>query len=95
MVTERELVLRLALITGHNKDIVGDVLRAMNEFVMDELADGIPVRLGKLGEFSTYTSECNGGYDFKMKKLRPRITVTKVKFRCSNTLRRAVHASEG
>ena len=90
LITERELVHRLSLITGHNKDVVKDVLRAQTEFVTDELKNGIPVRLTGLGEFSVMQSTRGGGYDFQKKCVKPMVTVISPKFRISEVLRNAV-----
>ena len=94
LVTERELIERLSLITGHNKDVVRDVIKTLCEFVIDEVSNGIPVRLGSLGEFSTYICTRNGGYDFATKKMMPKKEGREVKFRCSKTIRRAVHQTK-
>ena len=90
LITERELIQRLALVTGHGKDVVRDVIKAQSEFVMDELKNGIPVRLGALGEICTITYKGNGGYDFDNKRMRPMKEFTRVKFKPSTTLKRIV-----
>lgn len=94
LVTERELIERLSLITGHSKDVVRDVIKAQAEFVIDELSNGIPVRIGALGEFETFRSKCQGGYDQKEKKWREPKVVTRVRFKISKAVKRAVHDSE-
>lgn len=92
LVTERELIYRLSLVTGHGKDIVRDVVKAYAEFVMDELKNGIPVRLGALGELELMTYNGRGGYDFKTKQKNENKEIRKVKFKISKTFKRAINA---
>ena len=94
LVTEREMIERLSKITGYGKDIVRDVIKAQSDFIIDELKNGIPVRLCKLGEFSTIRRRCQGGYDFSTKEVRPPSDVTIVKFNISKRLKNEVHDSE-
>lgn len=89
-IVESELYARLSLITGHGKDVVRDVIRALSEFVMDELKCETPVRLGSLGEITTITCRRNGGYDFAKKEKREAKMVRQAKFKPSITLRRAI-----
>lgn len=91
LVTEREFIHRVSLITGHPKDVVKDIIKAQAEFITDELKNGIPVRVTGLGEFYTQTSNCFGGYDFAKKCVKPRVTVIRPKFKFSSTLKNQVH----
>jgi len=86
LVNERELIHRLSLITGYGKDIIRDVIKAQTDFVIDELSNGIPVRIGNLGEFYISSRVCNGGYDFAKKEVKPKKKVTRVKFKCSRAV---------
>jgi len=90
LVGEGELIDRLSLVTGHGKDVVRDILLAQAEFVIDELKNGIPVRLGKLGEFEVRECRCRGGYNFRTKKMGNPKIVSKVKFRPSVRMKRAI-----
>ena len=90
LVTERELIHRLSIITGHNKEVVRDIIKAQYEFVVDELSSGIPVRIGNLGEFHAITRKVNGGYDFDKKQMKPGKMGTQVKFFISAGVKRAV-----
>ena len=89
-VLETELYVRLAQITGHGKDVVRDVIRGLSEFVMDELANETPVRIGRLGEIYTQTYKGSGGYDFNTGKMKPEKMITRIKFRVSAPLKRAI-----
>lgn len=90
MVGERELIERLSMVTGHGRDIVRDVLQAELEFIIDELKNGIPVRLGKLGEFEVIEKRCRGGYNFTTKEMCKPKAITKIKFRPSSRMKSAI-----
>lgn len=89
-ILESELYIRLAQVTGHGKDVVRDVIKGMCEFVMDELRNETPVRLGTLGEIYTKTYKGRGGFDFGSGKAKPNKFITKIKFKPSAPFRRAV-----
>ena len=91
LVTERELIYRLSLITGHGPEVVRDVIKAQTEFIMDELKNGIPVRLGALGELHVIKYSGNGGYDFENKQVRAKKEIKKIKFKVSKTFKRAIN----
>lgn len=91
LITEREFIERLVLITGHNKDVVRDIIKAQYEFVVEELCNGIPVRVGKLGEFHIVTSLVNGGYDFNTHQAKPKKMKSRVKFYISAGVKIAVN----
>lgn len=94
-VLERELIQRLALITGYHPVMVRDVIKAQTEFVLDEIRNGTPVRLGNLGELFIYTTEYGNGYDFAKREKKPgKKTVNQIKFRPSAALVRAVKEAE-
>lgn len=93
-ITERECIERLSMLTGYNKDIVRDILNAQTEFIADELINGIPVRLGKLGEFGLRQKLCRGGFNFHTGKAGTPKLVTKIKFRPSKGIRLLVEKSE-
>ena len=89
-VLETELYERLSKITGHGKDVVRDVLKSLHEFVIDELKNGTPVRIGPLGEITTITCRRCGGYNFKTGESKPFKMVKQVKFKPSISLKRSV-----
>ena len=89
LVSEREVIERISLITGHGKDIVRDVINAHSEFVIDEISNGIPVRIGKLGEMDIKEHHYAGGYDFAHKCMGTPSTSIVVKFYPSKRLREA------
>ena len=91
-ILESELYIRLAQVTGHSKDVVRDVIKGLSEFVMDELANETPVRIGTLGEIYATTYKGRGGYDFKTGQAKPNKVITKIKFKPSAPLKRAVGA---
>lgn len=91
-ILESELYIRLAQVTGHGKDVVRDVIKGLSEFVMDELANETPVRIGTLGEIYATTYKGRGGYDFKSGQAKPNKVITKIKFKPSAPLKRAVGA---
>ena len=95
LVSERELIHRLSLITGYGKDVVRDVIKAQTDFVLDELSNGIPVRIGNLGEFYISSRICNGGYDFAKKEVKPKKIITRVKFKCSRAVQACAKCQEG
>lgn len=91
LVTERELIYRLSLITGHGPEVVRDIIKAQAEFVIDELRNGIPVRLGAIGELHVISYSGNGGYDFSTKQVRDKKEIKRIKFKVSKTLKRAIN----
>jgi nucleoid DNA-binding protein len=91
-ILESELYIRLAQVTGHGKDVVRDVIKGLSEFVMDELANETPVRIGTLGEIYTNTYRGRGGYDFKTGSANPNKVITKIKFKPSAPFKRAVES---
>ena len=91
-ILESELYIRLAQVTGHGKDVVRDVINGLTEFITDELTNETPVRIGKLGEIYTTTYKGRGGYNFKTGQAKPNKVITKIKFKPSAPLKRAVGA---
>lgn len=89
-ILEPELIERLSQITGHDKEVVRDIIKGLTEFVTDELKNETPVRIGKLGELYTSTYMGRGGYDFRKGAINPNKLITKVKFNPSAQLKRAV-----
>lgn len=89
-ILEKELITRLSLITGHNRDVVRDVIKGLSEFVLDEIANETPIRLGTLGELYTVTYLGRGGVSFVTKENLPKKMITKVKFKPSASLKRVV-----
>lgn len=89
-ILEKELIMRLSLITGHNIDVVRDVIKCLSEFVLDEIANETPVRLGTLGELYTVTYLGRGGVHFVTKESLPKKMITKVKFKPSAAMRRVL-----
>lgn len=94
LVSERECIQRLSLVTGHAKDVVRDVLNAELEFLIDELRNGVPVRLGKLGEFEVVEKKCQGGYNFHTGQMGKPKLVQKIKFTPSRKFRLMVEKSD-
>ena len=68
-----------------------DIIKAQAEFITDELKNGIPVRLPKLGEFHVQKSTRFGGYDFVKKEKKGMITVISPKFKLSEGFKNAIH----
>lgn len=94
IVLERELYDRLSLISGYPKDVVRDVVKALSEFVMDELKNDIPVVLGQLGSISVMECNTPGGYNFHTKKKGDPHTYKKIKFSASKTLKRVLEENK-
>ena len=90
LIVETELYTRLSLITGHGKDVVRDVIKALNELVIDELKNETPVRLGAIGEITTITCRRCGGHDFENHCMKPTKVVRCAKFKPSIKLKRAI-----
>ena len=93
---ERELIHRLALITGYSDIIVRDVIKAQTEFVIDEIKNGTPVRLGGLGEIRLGTKRARAGYNFATKEVyRGMKDVPIVVYKPSAGMKRAVKIANG
>lgn len=90
----KELISRLSLITGHDPQVVRDVINALTEFTLDEVSSGTPVSIGGLGELGTMTYMCNGGYNFWKHEVIGKKMVTKIKFRPSAALKRVVKQTD-
>ena len=87
-ILETELYERLSLISGHSKSAVRDVIKALSEFVIDEIRNGIPVVIGQLGTMDV--KECKTrGYNFKTNEVLEQHNYNKVKFTPSDPLKRA------
>lgn len=90
-IKKREVIQRLALITGYSETVVRDVIKAETEFVLDEIKCGTSVRLGNIGELTIMEREMRNGYDFNAKQVRTGTkTVSIVKFHASASMKRAV-----
>jgi nucleoid DNA-binding protein len=94
-VVESELIARLSVITGYNKQIIRDVIKAQTEFVLDEIKNGIPVRIGGLGDITIGIKRCNAGFHFgDMHRLDGQKDSKYIKFKASATLKRAAKESD-
>jgi len=89
-ILEKELIMRLSLITGHGEDVVRDVIKCLSEFVLDEIANETPIRLGTLGELYTVSYLGRGGVSFKTKESLPKKMITKIKFKPSASMKRVL-----
>lgn len=90
---ESELYTKLSQITGYPKIEIRDVLKALYEFVEDELKAGTPVILGKLGTIERRIVGTSGGYDFQTGKMKEKKLSAKVKFTPTRPLKIAVKNS--
>jgi nucleoid DNA-binding protein len=91
-ILESELYTRLAQVTGHGKDVVKDVITGLTEFIIDELKNETPVKIGKMGEIYTTTYKGRGGYDFAKGQAKPNKVITKIKFKPSAPFKRAIES---
>lgn len=90
-VTECEFYERVALISGYSKTTVRDVFNAAYELIEDELKDGTPVIVGKLGSIMRHERNVGGGYNFRTgEKHYGCKKVSVVKFVPARSLQRAV-----
>lgn len=94
LVTEREMIYRLSKITGYGPDIVKDVIKAEVEFIFDELKNGIPVRLGRVGQFEVRRANVYAGYNFHTKQNQGMKEMNFVKFKVSKPLKMAIREAE-
>lgn len=87
-VNETTLVQQLSLMSGVKKQDVAETIKALGIFVMNELKDDVPVRLGRLGTFSTVTRTTRKGYNFQTKERVDGLRVVRVvKFKPSTQLK--------
>lgn len=94
-VLKRELIQRLALITGYKDTVVRDVLKALTEFVIDELHNNTPVRVGDIVTIETVKNRVRAGYDFAKKENRPGMKyIYALKFKPSSALKKAIKDME-
>lgn len=90
-VLEGEFIQRLSLITGYNTTIIRDVLKAQTEFVLDEVRNNTPVKIGNILTIDTHVKRARAGYDFAKKENRPGMKdVVKLKFKPTQALKKAV-----
>lgn len=93
-VIESEFYERLSLISGYSKTTVRDVFKAAYELVEDELKEGTPVVVGKLGSIMRHERNVGGGYNFRTgEKHYGCKTIPVVKFVPARSLQRAVKLS--
>lgn len=90
---ESELYDRLSQITGYPKIEIRDVMKALYEFVEDELTNGVPVILGKLGTIERKIVDSNGGYDFKTGARKDKKKVARIRFTPTRPLKTAIKNS--
>lgn len=90
-IQQRELIQRIAMITGYSETVVRDIVKAETEFVLDEIKCGTPVKIGNIGILSVKEREMRNGYDFTNRQVRDGMKIAKIiKFNASAALKRAV-----
>lgn len=94
-VLERELIQRLALITGYTDTIVRDVIKAQTEFVLDELRNNTPVRIGNILTIETKRNRVRAGYNFATKQNNPGLKdVYSLKIKPTAALKKVIKSIE-
>lgn len=89
-IIETELIDRLSAITGHNRNVVRDIIRAQTEFVLWAMENNTPVRIGNIVELEPINCTCAGGFNFATGVVNPVKQSRKVKFKPTAALRRAI-----